>query len=298
MERIKTALSAVLISFLVLAIFTLEYYTVDCKSPGGHIVLKAIQEGMCPEGYEEVKTEESPTKTIQTVDCKDPYGYIFKNIRKGMCPPGYEEIIHEVTTQYPLPPGSKEKVTTFPQKPSKNEIPKQIGKEKPSFEESKKEGIGIWKIVVIALIVFIIYAFLRELGEKEKRIRALQLSDIDNMNGGEFERYVSRLLKHRGFDAEVLGGSGDLGVDIIAQKNNLKYAVQVKRLSEHVSRRAVSDAVAGKSHYHCNAAMVVTNSHFTEGANKLSQSTRCELIDRDTLAEWILDFQNSKDNFS
>jgi len=147
--------------------------------------------------------------------------------------------------------------------------------------------IGIIVALVIAGIAFNVI-------EEEKRVRALKLADIDNMDGIEFEHYVGKLLTHRGFQVEVTKASGDFGVDVIAQKSELKYAVQVKRYSKPVSRRAVSDAVAGKEHFGCNAAMVVTNNYFTDGAIELAQSTGCELINRDTLAKWILDFQTRK----
>ena len=37
--------------------------------------------------------------------------------------------------------------------------------------------------------------------------------------------------------------------------------------------------------------MVVTNNYFTKGAKELAQSTACKLIDRDSLAQWILDYR-------
>jgi len=145
-------------------------------------------------------------------------------------------------------------------------------------------------VFVLALIASIaIYWFM----QKEKRLRALKLADVDRMEGAEFESYVRNLLLHQGFRVSLTGRSGDLGVDLIAQRDGYKYAVQVKRYTPPVSRRAVSDAVAGKDHYGCSAAMVVTNSYVTEGAIKLARSTRCQLVDRDTLAEWILAFQAS-----
>ena len=123
--------------------------------------------------------------------------------------------------------------------------------------------------------------------QKEKRFRALKIADVDNMNPYEFERFVGELMKRQGYITTVVGQAGDMGVDIVAQKGDKKYAVQVKRHSSRVSRRAVSDAVAGKQHYGCNAAMVVTNNYFTKGAVELARSTRCQLVDRNTLADWI-----------
>ena len=125
--------------------------------------------------------------------------------------------------------------------------------------------------------------------EEEIRFRALRLVDLHSINPAEFEKYVAKLLDHRGYTTKVVGQAGDMGVDVIASKGGEKYAVQVKRYSNPVSRTAVSDAVAGKAYHGCNAAMVVTNSYFTKGARALAQSTDCQLVDRDTLAEWIAD---------
>lgn len=118
-----------------------------------------------------------------------------------------------------------------------------------------------------------------------------ELAKIDKMEGIEFEHYVAKLLKHQGFQTEVTSGSGDFGVDIVASKPPLKYAVQVKRYSKNVSRGAVSDAVGGKEHYSCNAAMVVTNASFTAKAQELAQSNKCRLVDRAELRKWIISFQ-------
>lgn len=149
----------------------------------------------------------------------------------------------------------------------------------------------LFVIGFVAVIFFILCAAFHQAAERERRLRAIQLADIDNMGGIAFERYACRLLEHRGFGASVTRASGDLGVDIVACRSGRKYAVQVKRQSKGVSRRAVSDAVAGKQHYGCNHAMVITNNYFTRGAKELARSTGCELIDRDSLAQWALDFQ-------
>lgn len=146
-------------------------------------------------------------------------------------------------------------------------------------------------LVPVLLVLLAAGAWLWSRSRRWKRFRALKLADVDNMPGHQFEHYVAALLKHRGFDTQVTKGSGDFGVDIIARRADLTYAVQTKRYSGGVPRNAVSDAVAEKGHYGCNAAMVVTSSRFTERAREFATSTGCMLVDRDTLARWILDFQ-------
>lgn len=127
--------------------------------------------------------------------------------------------------------------------------------------------------------------------KRNKRFRAIRIANIDSMTGTEFEGYLRRLLNSRGYSVTMAGGSGDLGVDLIASRGSERVAIQVKRYSSAVSRRAISDAVAAMQHYRCNRAMVVTNSHFTPGALMLARSTNCTLVDRDTLGEWIVELQ-------
>ncbi len=157
-------------------------------------------------------------------------------------------------------------------------------------------GIIILTLALFGYTVYIICKIICEAerkAENERRIRALQLSDADNMPGLDFEHYVCRLLKHRGLAAEVTSGSNDFGVDIVSHSGTTKYAIQVKRYANKVSRTAISDAVAGSVHYGCNRAMVITNSYFTKGAKEFANSTSCELVDRDILAEWIIDYQGA-----
>lgn len=114
-----------------------------------------------------------------------------------------------------------------------------------------------------------------------------KFQDIDYMSGFEFEQFICHVFNKKGYETEITSSSGDFGVDIIAQKSSEKIAIQVKRHNSKVSRHAVSDAVAGKSYYGCNCAMVVTNSTFTEGAKDMAAKTQCILIDREILSNWI-----------
>lgn len=120
-------------------------------------------------------------------------------------------------------------------------------------------------VIFAILIIAVVYKYTNEserLNDKaeDARIRELTLSQVDSMDGHTFEHYVSRLLVNEGYSkVEVTQGSSDYGVDILATKKDVRYAIQVKRQKAPVSRSAVSDAVAGMKYYSCNAAMVVTN---------------------------------------
>lgn len=74
---------------------------------------------------------------------------------------------------------------------------------------------------------------------RAQRERALRMEDVDTMNGLAFEHYVAGLLKQQGYVATVTPSSGDLGVDVIAERGGIRHAVQVKRYTGSVSRRAI-----------------------------------------------------------
>ncbi len=107
------------------------------------------------------------------------------------------------------------------------------------------------------------------------------LAKVDAMSGVEFENYVADLLRARNYRVQMLGGSGDGGVDLVAQLGMEKYAIQVKRYSKPISRNAVSDAVAGKSLHRCTHAMVITNSYFTPKARGYTRLAKCQLANRE-----------------
>lgn len=167
---------------------------------------------------------------------------------------------------------------------------------------------SILALIIGAPIAFVVYPIYKEEqyrkfrierenrleAEQEKKFIGIQIANADSMTGIEFEQYLQKLLTNQGYDVRMTQASGDLGVDLIASKDGDKIAVQAKRYSTNVSRRAISDAVAGMYHYDCNKAMVITNNYFSPDAVTLAEATDCILIDRDTLAKWVNEFQSTE----
>jgi restriction system protein len=128
---------------------------------------------------------------------------------------------------------------------------------------------------------------------RQKALRALQIVHIDAMTGEEFEEYVAELLRFQGYKTRMTPRSGDYGVDIIASKDGIKTAIQIKRYSKKLDQKPIREAVTGMTvrRYGCTRAMVVTNSTFTKAATFLAAESNCELVDREKLGEWVLMFQ-------
>lgn len=116
---------------------------------------------------------------------------------------------------------------------------------------------------------------------RKVRRPSISMSAVDLMSGFEFEQFCADVLRKNGFHSvEVMGGSGDQGVDIIAVKNKEQYAIQCKCYSSNLGNTPVQEAFAGKIYYGCDAAAVMTNSYFTAGAVELAESTGVLLWDR------------------
>ena len=98
------------------------------------------------------------------------------------------------------------------------------------------------------------------------------------MTGQEFERFCAGVLKTEGYtDIEMTQASGDQGVDILATRDGLQYAIQCKYYASAVGNSAVQQAYAGKTYYNCDVAMVMTNSTFTKSAVELAERTGVQL---------------------
>ena len=113
--------------------------------------------------------------------------------------------------------------------------------------------------------------------------------DAMSVDGFSFEHYCADLLLKNGYDkATVTQGSGDFGIDILAEKDNVTYAIQCKCYTNTVGNKAVQEAYSGKEYYKCMVAAVLTNSTFTQAAVETAKETRVLLWDRDTLSKMIL----------
>lgn len=125
---------------------------------------------------------------------------------------------------------------------------------------------------------------------------SVDLMIADTMDGLTFEYYCADLLKHNGFShVELTKESGDQGIDILAEKDDIKYAIQCKCYSSNLGNRPVQEVYTGKSIYHCQIAAVLTNSYFTQGGIEAAMATGVLLWDRQKLVELI---QNSKRKYS
>lgn len=148
------------------------------------------------------------------------------------------------------------------------------------------EGTAVLIIVNIIgiLIIMIAGVFLLTRGYRKK----CEINELDEIEGHEFEHYCAELLKKRGFiDVSVTKGSGDYGVDVLAEKDGVTYAIQCKAYTAPVGVKAVQEAFAGREYYDRMVGAVLTNQYFTKPAVEAAKKLKILLWDRGYLDSMI-----------
>ena len=151
-----------------------------------------------------------------------------------------------------------------------------------------KEIIGIICFVVLAVIVIVEGLIIRALIGKVKSLRPkyklsryrfrllnfnnIALERMDSLNGVQFENLCCELLHTLGYQKICKTKvTGDFGLDIVCEKDGLKYGIQCKCYHSAISLDAVQQAYAGCAYYKCDVPVVMSNMYFTDGAQELAR---------------------------
>lgn len=144
------------------------------------------------------------------------------------------------------------------------------------------------KVYILIIVLSIIAVILTTAGLILRRKQRSFTKEYDLMEGRDFEYFCADLLEKRGFlEVEVTKGSGDNGVDILAEKDGVTYAIQCKRYDEPVGVKAVQEAYAGRDYYERMVGVVMSNQYFTKNATEMARKLRIMLWDRGYLEEMI-----------
>ena len=112
------------------------------------------------------------------------------------------------------------------------------------MDQSSVIFISVMSAAGLAVLVFAAFLVSRRWRHKRRTLH------MDEMEGHDFEYFCADLLRKKGFlDVEVTKGSGDYGVDILAEKDGVTYAVQCKCYNAPIGVKAVQEAYAGRDYY-------------------------------------------------
>jgi restriction endonuclease Mrr len=126
----------------------------------------------------------------------------------------------------------------------------------------------------------------RERQEREKLARLKSLGDILILTPTEFEELTGKILTSNGlYDMRRVGGSGDLGADLIAlDEHGKQVIVQCKRYApgSAIGSRDIQNFIGMMNvHHKAEKGIFVTTSKFTKPAIDLAEKHKILLIDGD-----------------
>ncbi len=152
-------------------------------------------------------------------------------------------------------------------------------------------------LMVVAIVIGVIIFISMVCTIYRKLHRKYTLKQLDKMDGHQFEYACADILKANGYKhVKVTRGSGDFGVDVIAEKDKVRYAIQCKRYNHKLDNTPIQEVVGGLAYYQCDKGAVMTNQYFTEPAKQLAQVNDIKLLDRDTLSHMVDKTEKSFDD--
>lgn len=99
----------------------------------------------------------------------------------------------------------------------------------------------------------------------------------------EYEQLVAATLHNYGWETRTTKGSGDQGVDVIAEMRGVKVILQCKHYGQPVGNAAVQEAMAGMRFESGTHAAVVSNAPYTISAKQLAATANVFLLHHDEL---------------
>lgn len=152
-------------------------------------------------------------------------------------------------------------------------------------------------LMVVAIVIGVIIFISMVCTIYRKLHRKYTLKQLDKMDGHQFEYACADILKANGYKhVKVTRSSGDFGVDVIAEKDKVRYAIQCKRYNHKLDNTPIQEVVGGLAYYQCDKGVVMTNQYFTEPAKQLAQVNDIKLLDRDTLSHMVDKTEKSFDD--
>lgn len=100
----------------------------------------------------------------------------------------------------------------------------------------------------------------------------------DDMTPAEFETFCAEELRHAGWNARVTMQSRDQGVDVIAEKDDLRVVLQCKLYARPVGNKSVQEATAARAYEQADFGIVVSNNRYTDAAEQLAVSNNILLL--------------------
>jgi len=121
-----------------------------------------------------------------------------------------------------------------------------------------------------------------------------------NMSHFQFEEFIAKLFRKMGYSAKVTQKTGDYGIDVIAEKNGKKVAIQCKQnqIGNNVGNVTVQNTLGSMWKIKAEKSIIITTSDFTTKAEEQAREAPVELWDgrylKDMVRKYFIESNNEK----
>jgi HJR/Mrr/RecB family endonuclease len=120
----------------------------------------------------------------------------------------------------------------------------------------------------------------------DRRLRLLR-RDWRDLKADQFESFVREVFEALGYQTELKARSGDQGVDIIAVRDGVRWAIQCKGYAGTLGNKPIQEVFTGAHFHNCHRWLVITTSGFTSGGREAAARTGCVLVEGCDIPELI-----------
>jgi restriction system protein len=125
----------------------------------------------------------------------------------------------------------------------------------------------------VAILVAVITVFVwrhAQVGRDAFRRTGFTTNDLRRLSPSQFEEWCADRLREQGHRVTVVGGQSDHGIDLIAERDGSRMAVQCKRWFgiRLVGEPQVRDLLGAMQHVQATTGMVITTGQYSEAALK------------------------------
>ena len=106
-------------------------------------------------------------------------------------------------------------------------------------------------------------------------------------SGTDYEYFVRDLLTSAGYSVRRVGGSGDLGADILVTTPAGLVVIQCKFYSQPVGYSSVQEAYTARALYSASLSIVCSNARFTRQARRTAARLGVRLTHHSSLVETL-----------
>jgi len=127
------------------------------------------------------------------------------------------------------------------------------------------------------------------LEERRKKYTASTLSEIRSLSPKDFEELVADTYRAQGNTVEVVGGTGDHGIDLVVRSpRGENYLVQCKRYRGKVGEPVVRDFYGTLRASDANGGAIITTGAITEAARLWAEGKPIHLYDGEQFLKIVL----------